>query len=92
MVVVEKKNSFNTKKGIITQYLIADETASIFMNFFDQMGSKIKEGDILYMSGVYASKYKQKLLLYQGEHSLIKRVGRYFLKFNLSRNLSEESL
>ena len=92
MIIVEKQQSFKTTKGIITQCLVADETGSIFMNFYNETGKVISEGDILYMSGVYSSKYKEMILLYEGDYSLIKRVGRYFMKFDTSKNLSQESL
>jgi hypothetical protein len=62
------------------------------MNFFNETGVMVQEGDIVYASGVYASHYKEMLLLYQGSMSIIKRVGRYFFRFNVSRNMSLESL
>jgi hypothetical protein len=52
----------------------------------------VQEGDIIYASGVYASHFKEMLLLYQGSLSIIKRVGRHFFRFNISRNMSLESL
>ena len=62
------------------------------MNFYNETGKVITEGDILYLNGVYASKYKEMVLLYEGDHSIIKRIGRFYMKFDLTRNLSQESL
>ena len=62
------------------------------MNFYNETGKIISEGDILYLNGVYSSKFKEMVLLYEGDHSMIKRIGRYFMKFDTTRNLSQESL
>ena len=32
------------------------------------------------------------VLIYEGDYSLIKRVGKKYMKFNITRNLSLESL
>jgi hypothetical protein len=49
---------FRTKKGEISQFLIADETGCCYMNFFNENGRNIEEGDILYASGVYTTFFK----------------------------------
>lgn len=58
------------------------------MNFFNETGRMVEEGDILYMTGVYTSFYKEMLILYQGSCSIVRRVGRWLMKFNLSNNIS----
>lgn len=91
-IVLSKQPAIKTKKDIIVQCLIADETASIFINFFNETGLTVEEGDILYASGVYLSIYKDMLLLYQGSMSIIRRLGKHFFRFNMDRNMSLESL
>eukprot|EP01016_Furgasonia_blochmanni_P042309 TRINITY_DN5607_c0_g2_i1.p2 TRINITY_DN5607_c0_g2~~TRINITY_DN5607_c0_g2_i1.p2 ORF type:complete len:120 (-),score=13.28 TRINITY_DN5607_c0_g2_i1:610-969(-) len=67
IVVLEKIETILTKtKSKITKYLIADETASVYLNVFDDAGDFFKPGDVLYMNGGYASIYKNQLILYQG--------------------------
>lgn len=58
------------------------------MNFFNETGRMLEEGDMLYMTGVYSSYYKDMLVLYQGSCSIIRRIGRWFMKFNLTNNIS----
>lgn len=58
------------------------------MNFFNETGRTLEEGDIVYANGVYSSYYKDTLVIYQGTCSIIRRLGRWFLKFNLTNNVS----
>lgn len=58
------------------------------MNFFNETGKALQEGDILYMSGVYTTMFKDMLLLYEGSMSIIKRIGRWYMKFDLRQNMS----
>lgn len=90
--MISKNPPIKTKKDTIVQCLIADQTASIFMNFYNETGLLIKEGDIMYASGIYASHYREMLLLYQGNLSIIRRIGRNFMNFNVKKNMSEESM
>jgi ssDNA-binding replication factor A large subunit len=92
VIVVAKQSVFKTKKGEIVQFLVADETGCCYMNFFNETGRSLEEGDILYMSGAYTSYYKEMLLIYQGSMSLIRRVGRWYMKFNLANNISLRSV
>lgn len=52
----------------------------------------MQEGDIIYASGVYASHYRDMLLVYQGGMSIVRRIGRGFMRFSAGRNMSLESL
>ena len=58
------------------------------MNFFNETGQEIQEGDVLYISGAYTSFYKENLLIYQGACSIVRRVGRWYHKFNIENNIS----
>lgn len=58
------------------------------MNFFDEFGESLEEGDILYTSGVYSSFHKDMLIIFQGSQSLIKRVGKWTAKFSTHINIS----
>lgn len=62
------------------------------MNFYNEFGTVVQEGDIMYASGVYASHYRDMLLVYQGSMSIVKRIGRNFMSFSVARNMSLESL
>jgi hypothetical protein len=70
------------------QFLVADESGCCYMNFFNETGRSVEEGDVLYMTGVYSSFYKDLLILYQGSCSIIRRVGRWLMKFSLANNVS----
>ena len=58
------------------------------MNFFDIFGESLEEGDILYASGVYTSYHKDMLIIFQGSQSLIKRIGKWTMKFSTQVNIS----
>ena len=48
VILIEYLSKTSVKNGKhITHYLIADKTGSIQCNFFDEIGDKIQEGDIL---------------------------------------------
>lgn len=68
--------------------MIADETGCCYMNFFNDVGKTLEEGDILYVNGVYSSFYKEMLIIYQGSCSIIRRIGKWYMKFNLINNIS----
>ena len=87
-MVIARQSVFKTKRGEIVQFLVADETGCCYMNFFNETGRALEEGDIVYANGVYSSYYKDTLVIYQGTCSIIRRLGRWFLKFNLTNNVS----
>ena len=59
-IILEKKNDVKTKNGqVITTFLISDETASVFINFFNESGSALKVGDIVYLNGAYATIFQE---------------------------------
>ena len=61
------------------------------MNFFNETGQMIQDGDLLYISGAYTSFYKENLLIYQGSCGIVRRVGRWYGRFNLDNNISIRS-
>ena len=82
-IILEQKAEVKLKNDdTLTQFLVADETASIRCNFFGDIGKDIKPGDIIYMNAAYASPYKGMLILYQGRKGKVHRVGEYFYKFD----------
>ena len=88
VIVISKQGTFKTKKGEIAQFLVADETGCCYMNFFNETGQMIELGDCLYISGAYTSFYKESLLIYEGSSSIIRRIGRWYCRFNLANNIS----
>ena len=68
LILIEKLGNINLKSGdIIHQFLAADITGSIKCNFFGDHGQNLKVCDIVFVSGVYATLYKEMTLtLYTG--------------------------
>ena len=58
------------------------------MNFFDEFGESLEEGDILYSNGVYTSFHKNLLIIFQGSQSIIKLIGKWIMKFSTQPNIS----
>ncbi len=78
VIVVAKQAVFRTKKGEIAQFLVADDTGCGYINLFNEIGRQVEEGDILYLSGIYTSHFKEALLIYQGTSSIIRRIGKWY--------------
>lgn len=91
VIIVEKKDSIVTKdKNIISTFLVADETGSCLMNFFDIPGQSLSPGDIFYIEGGYTSIYKNKMLLYQGKQGLVVKIGKFLMHFVIEPNVSNQ--
>jgi len=93
VILIEYLSKTSIKNGtLITNYLIADETGSIQCNFFDEIGDKIQEGDILYITGAYASLFKHHLVLYNAKPGFgqVGKMDEFFMSFSKTPNLSEK--
>ena len=91
MILLEKLGAISLKSGdIIHQFLVADQTGSIKCNFFGEHGHQLKPGDIVYMSGIYATLYKETTLtLYTGKRSKVYKIGEFFMSFVEEPRMSE---
>ncbi|CAI2382760.1 unnamed protein product [Moneuplotes crassus] len=82
-IILEKTASIPLKNSdLLTQFLVADETASIRCNFFGEIGADLQPGDIIYMNEAYATTYKNMLILYQGKKGKVHRIGDFFFNFD----------
>ncbi len=92
IILIEYKNKTTIKNGShITQYLVGDNTGCINCNFYDEIGDIVQEGDILFLSGAYATIFKQHLILYTAKYGLgrIIKLNEFFMTFSKKPNLSE---
>ena len=93
IILIEYLNKTTIKNGShITQYLVGDDTGCIQCNFYDDIGDIVQEGDILFLSGAYASIFKQHLILYTAKYGLGKiiKLNEFFMTFSKIPNLSKE--
>ena len=76
----------------ITQYQVGDDTGSILCNFYDDVGDKITEGDILILKGSYATIFKNHLVLYTAKPGFgsITKINEFFMTFSEYPNLSAQ--
>lgn len=90
LIQLANKNKLKNDKQI-TQFIVADETGSILCNFYDSIGDIIKEGDIILLTGAYASVFKGHLILYSGKTGFgqIIKIDEYFMTYSDTPNLSE---
>jgi hypothetical protein len=74
----------------ITQFQVADYSGSIYCNFFDDVGDRLNEGDILFLKSAYATIFKNNLILYTSKPGLgqIIKIGEYFMIFTEIPNMS----
>ena len=92
IILIEYLNKTTIKNGShITQYLVGDDTGCIQCNFYDEIGDIVQEGDILFLSGAYATIFKQHLILYTAKYGLgrIIKLNEFFMTFSKKPNLSE---
>eukprot|EP01117_Protostelium_nocturnum_P017977 TRINITY_DN740_c0_g1_i3.p1 TRINITY_DN740_c0_g1~~TRINITY_DN740_c0_g1_i3.p1 ORF type:complete len:113 (-),score=6.41 TRINITY_DN740_c0_g1_i3:166-504(-) len=76
--IVLEKGQINTKtkdNHNITHTLVADQTASIHLSLWDDVGEVIQPGDLIRLCGGYTSLFKNSLILYVGKYGSIQRIG-----------------
>ena len=88
-IVLEKIETFRMKDNrTIHRYLVADRTASAYLNMYDQFGEYLQIGDIVYANGVYSTIFKDQQILYQGKFGLMLRLGEFFFEYQEQPNVS----
>ena len=95
LILIKFLGSYNLKNGSkITTFLVGDESGSIHCNFFDNVSNFIKEGDILFITGAYASIFDNHIVLYQPKigYGNVSKIGEFFLIFSLKPNISEQKV
>lgn len=95
VILIKKVYVFPLKNDkIINQYLVGDETGAICCNFFDDVGKQIKESDILFLKGAYATVFKKHLVLYTAKpgYGTITKTGEFFKAFVENPNLSKDEV
>lgn len=86
--------NFNSRNKIqdtvISQFIAADHSASIWINIYGEPGLNLKEGDIIFLKGAYTSLFKDNMILYTAKPGFGKliKLGEFFMQFNDSLNLS----
>ena len=97
-ILIDKRQKTKTKNdSVIQQYLVADETGSVLCNFFDDFGNFINDGDICLIKNGYASLFKNNLILYASNISIIiartgtgqvVKIDEFFFNFSEQPNMS----
>jgi hypothetical protein len=91
LLILNKLSSNKLKSDAkITQFLVADHTGSIHCNFFDEIGDKLNEGDIIFLKCGYASVFKNQLILYASKLSFgqLIKIGEFFMTYTEQPNMS----
>lgn len=101
-IVPAAKNNINTQfivleKGRITTEgqntaclgLVADETASVHFQFWNQECTAFQPGDILRLSDGIFSYQRKNLILRAGKRGKVEKVGEFTMVFVESPNMSE---
>uniref|UniRef100_A0A7S1KUC9 Uncharacterized protein n=1 Tax=Percolomonas cosmopolitus TaxID=63605 RepID=A0A7S1KUC9_9EUKA len=89
-VVLDRYQPIQTKKDIIDQFLVADETAAIRLSLFEGRGVGLQPGDIVTLHYGHCSVWKGNLVLYAGRKGILTRTGRFTMLFNERRNMSQD--
>ena len=92
VILIKKIDEHNIKNGgCITTFLVGDESGSINCNFYENVSPFIKDGDVLYITGAFASLFDNKIVLYQPKagYGFVKKIKEFFFQFSLEPNISE---
>ena len=87
-IVLEHRGEYNLKNAKMTQYLIADNSGSIFLNVYGAEYNSIKPGDILLVSSAYATLYKDNMILYTSKGGHLFKIGSFFMVYKPTPNVS----
>lgn len=93
VMVIEFKNFIKLKnEQVIYAFVVADITGSIICNFYDDIGKKIRLGDVLYMTSCYSSVHNKILTLYSPKlnNGTMIKIDEFNLAFNLQPFLSSK--
>lgn len=91
-IVLEKGTTHTTNQGTVVNWLVADETASIYFSVWGDNtgGETLKENDIIQLRAGYATLFQGKsLILYAGRYGSIQRIGEFTMLFTELPNMSE---
>jgi hypothetical protein len=88
-IVLEKGPVTKTKDDhYVHQYLVADQTGSIWLSLWDEQGLQLMPGDIVQLRSGYCTLFKNALVLYTGRHGTLERVGEFVMLFSETPNMS----
>ena len=93
VILLERKFSTKLKSDqIMVQFVVGDASGCALCNFYDEVGMKLKESDIVELTGAYSSLFKQNMVIYttnKKEYGKVKKVGEFYFQFNVKPNFSE---
>ncbi|PRP79262.1 OB fold-containing protein, nucleic acid binding [Planoprotostelium fungivorum] len=88
-IILEKGEITKTKDGSVMQKAqVADETASISITLWDNIGDSLQPGDICRLRNGYCTPYKNYLSLYVGRAGSLTRIGEFTMLFVEQPNMS----
>lgn len=91
IILVNRGTQRKLKSDVkITQFQVSDQSGSILCNFFDETGSGLSEGDILFLKTAYASIFKNQMILYTSKpgYGQVIKLGEFFMTFSDTPNMS----
>eukprot|EP00124_Ichthyophonus_hoferi_P005211 Ihof_evm2s701 gene=Ihof_evmTU2s701 len=92
ILVLEKPKAQQTSMGLVYTLLVADQTGSIQFTLFNEVGTAVRAGDILELTGGYCNLFKSKILtLYvgQGDRGSLKKCGEFTMIYREVPNMSD---
>jgi ssDNA-binding replication factor A large subunit len=89
LVSMVSKNTLKNEQKI-KQFLVADNSGSIYCNLYDDVGEVLTEGDVIFLKSSYASVFKNNLILYANKpgYGQVVKLGEFFMTYNETPNLS----
>ncbi|KAL9655410.1 hypothetical protein ABK040_011251 [Willaertia magna] len=90
VIVLEKRETIKTKDHqYITSFLIADESACIYLSLWNHKADYIQAGDILKIQGAQTQLWqKSQMNLTHSRNAQFTRIGEFNMIFNENRNMS----
>lgn len=73
--------------GIIYTFRVADESAAVVVNFWNEQGGDVQPGDVILMTGAFVTFYRQHLRLSTKLGSVV-RIGKFAFNYDDSVDMS----
>lgn len=75
VIVLQMEETKAVKDGQVYQFLVADSSACIILSLWNEYGKLLNPGDIIRLTGGYATLFKNSLRLYASKHGKVQRIG-----------------
>ena len=91
LIILQREETRPVKDGqVVHVFLAADQTGSVLLNLWNELGKDISSGDIVKIHNAYTSLYRGSLRLHGSKGGRTKRIGEFTMLFNETPCMSQK--